>query len=122
IPRNHGWDIVSRNRTNLQMAHKVFIWYSSNDKQVADAACAVLEAHRISCWIAPRDNLAGEEYGKSILNAISSCQVVLLIFSAHANSSPQVRREVERAVSKGKIVVPFRIEEVLPSDALEYAL
>ncbi|WP_348263917.1 TIR domain-containing protein [Telmatobacter sp. DSM 110680] len=104
------------------MAHKVFICYSSHDKQVADAACAVLEAQRISCWIAPRDILAGEEYGKSILSAISSCQVVLLIFSAHANSSPQVRREVERAVSKGKILVPFRIEEVLPSDALEYAL
>lgn len=104
------------------MAHKVFICHSSKDKLVADAACAALEAQRIPCWIAPRDILAGEEYGKSIVDALASCQIVLLIFSAHANDSPQVRREIERAVSKGKIIVPFRIEDVLPSDAMEFAL
>jgi TPR repeat protein len=104
------------------MAHKVFICHSSSDKQVADAACAALEAQRIPCWIAPRDILAGEEYGKAIVDALSSCQIVLLIFSGHANDSPQVRREIERAVSKGKIIVPFRIEDVMPSDAMEFAL
>ncbi len=104
------------------MAHKVFICHSSNDKLVADAACAALEAQRIPCWIAPRDILAGEEYGKAIVDALSSCQIVLLIFSGHANDSPQVRREIERAVSKGKIIVPFRIEDVMPSDAMEFAL
>ena len=104
------------------MAHSVFICHSSQDKQVADAACAALEAQRISCWIAPRDILAGEEYGKSIVDALASCRIVLLVFSAHANGSPQVRREIERAVSKGKIIVPFRIEDVLPSDAMEFAL
>jgi hypothetical protein len=104
------------------MAHKVFICHASTDKAVADAACAALEAQRIPCWIAPRDILAGEEYGKSIVDALASCQIVLLVFSAHANGSPQVRREIERAVSKGKIIVPFRIEDVLPSDAMEFAL
>ncbi len=104
------------------MAHTVFICHSSNDKQVADAACAALEAQRIPCWIAPRDILAGEEYGKAIVDALASCQIVLLIFSGHANDSPQVRREIERAVSKGKIIVPFRIEDVMPSDAMEFAL
>jgi WD40 repeat protein len=104
------------------MAHRVFICHSSKDKQVADAACAALEAQRIPCWIAPRDILAGEEYGKSIVDALGSCQIVLLIFSHEANNSPQVRREIERSVSKGKIIVPFRIEDVLPSDAMEFAL
>lgn len=104
------------------MAHIVFICHSSKDKHVADAVCAALEAQRIPCWIAPRDILAGEEYGKSIIDALTSCQIVILIFSAHANDSPQVRREIERAVSKGKIIVPFRIEDVLPSDAMEFAL
>ena len=104
------------------MAHKVFICHSSKDKQIADAACAALEAQRIPCWIAPRDILAGEEYGKAIVEALSCCQIVLLIFSHDANDSPQVRREIERAVSKGKIIVPFRIEDVMPSDAMEFAL
>jgi hypothetical protein len=104
------------------MAHKVFICHSSKDKPVADAACAALEAKRIPCWIAPRDILAGVEYGEAIIEAISSCQIVLLIFSHAANGSPQVRREVERAVSKEKIIVPFRIENVMPSNAMEFAL
>lgn len=104
------------------MLHKVFVCHSAKDKHVADSACSALEAQRIRCWIAPRDILAGEEYGKDIVEAISSCQIVLLIFSAHANKSPHVRREIERAVSKGKIIVPFRIEDSLPSDALEFAL
>ena len=105
-----------------RMAHKVFICHSAKDKRIADAACAALEQRRIPCWIAPRDILAGEEYGKSIIEALASCQIVLLIFSAHANDSPQVRREIERAVSKGKIIVPFRIEDVMHSDAMEFAL
>ena len=104
------------------MAHKVFICHSSKDKQIADAACAALEAQRIPCWIAPRDILAGDEYGKSIVDALTCSQIVLLIFSSDANKSPQVRREIERAVSKGKIIVPFRIEDVMPSDAMEFAL
>src|ERR1039458_8076290 len=104
------------------MAHKVFICHSSTDKVVADAACAALEAQRIPCWIAPRDILAGEEYGEAIVEALSTCLIVLVIFSHDANNSPQVRREVERAVSKGKIIVPFRIEDVMPSRAMEFAL
>jgi TIR domain-containing protein/Sel1 repeat-containing protein len=104
------------------MAHTVFICHSSQDKLVANAACAALEAQRIPCWIAPRDILAGEEYGEAIVDALSGCQIVLLIFSLNANNSPQVRREIERAVSKEKIIVPFRIEDVQPSRAMEFAL
>jgi hypothetical protein len=90
--------------------------------RVAEAACAALEAQSIVCWIAPRNVLAGLEYGEAIVDAISGCQIVVLIFSEPANSSPQVRREIERVVSKGKMIVPFRVEDVLPSHAMEYAL
>jgi len=37
------------------MAYDVFISYGHEDKIVADAACARLEACGIRCWIAPRD-------------------------------------------------------------------
>ena len=104
------------------MAHTVFICHSARDKQVADAACAALEARRIPCWIAPRDILPSDEWGKAVVSAIHECRILVLIFSANADASPQVRREVERAVSKGKTILPFRIEDVMPSDAMEYAL
>jgi hypothetical protein len=47
---------------------------------------------------------------------------MVLVFSASSNASPQVRREVERAVHKQVQILPFRIEDVLPSQSLEYFL
>lgn len=41
------------------MDFDIFISYSSQDKPTADAACAVLEAAGIRCWIAPRDIMPG---------------------------------------------------------------
>jgi type II secretory pathway pseudopilin PulG len=102
------------------MSHDVFVSYSSKDKAVADAVCAELEQNRVRCWIAPRDINAGSEWGESIVDAINSSRVMVLVFSSSANESPQIRREVERAINKGVIVVPLRIEDVLPTKSLEY--
>jgi hypothetical protein len=98
----------------------VFISYSSQDKPTADAACAALEAANIRCWIAPRDINPGRDYGESIIDAIENARVFVLIFSSSANASPQIKREVERAVSKGLPIIPVRIEDVMPSRTLEY--
>ncbi len=100
----------------------VFVSYSSADKQWADAATAVLERQRVRCWVAPRDITPGMEWGAAIIEGIDSARVMVLIFSERANASPQVRREVERAISKGLAVVPFRIENVAPAGSMEYAL
>ncbi len=102
------------------MSFDVFISYSSKDKQVADAACARLEAMGIRCWIAPRDILPGSEYGSAILEALHQSRAVVLIFSSRANESTQVRREIERAVAKGIPIVPLRIENIAPTHSLEY--
>ena len=102
------------------MAHDAFISYSTRDKAAADATCAALEAAGIRCWIAPRDVQPSAEWGEAIVQAINRCRVLVLIFSANANESPQIRREVERAVSKGIPVLPVRIENVAPAGSLEY--
>jgi TIR domain len=101
-------------------AYDVFISYSHEDKQVADAACAVLERHGVRCWIAPRDVTVGMNYGESIMDAIAGARIMVLIFSENANKSPQVEREIERAVSKGLWLIPIRIEDVVPRKSLEY--
>lgn len=102
------------------MAHDVFISYSSHDKPTADAACAVLEQKGIRCWIAPRDIVPGADWGESIIDAISDARALVLVFSSHANASPQIKREVERAVNKGIPIIPLRIEDVAPTKSLEY--
>ena len=102
------------------MAHDVFISYSSKDKPVADAACATLEDHGIRCWIAPRDIPPGADWSASIVEAITACKVMVLVFTENSNASAQVKREVERAVAKGKALVPLRLEDVPLSPSLEY--
>jgi hypothetical protein len=102
------------------MAHDAFISYSHADKATADAACATLEKAGIRCWIAPRDILPGAEWGAAIVNAIDNCRVIVLIFSASANGSRQIRREVERAINAGVPLVPVRIEDVPPTESLAY--
>jgi len=102
------------------MAHDVFISYSVKDKTTADAICATLEANAIRVWIAPRDVMPGSDWGESIIEAIEQSKVMILVFSANSNASPQIKREIERSVNKGVTVVPFRIDDILPSKTLEY--
>ncbi len=102
------------------MAHDVFISHSGKDKTVADAVCATLERGGTRCWIAPRDIVPGTQWGEAIIDAISHCKVMVLVFSSNANESQQIVREVERAVNKGIPVIPFRVEDVDPNKSLEY--
>lgn len=102
------------------MAHDVFLSHSHADKVYADAICHKLEANGVRCWVAPRDIRPSEDWAEAIINAMDNARVLVLVFSSNSNSSPQVRREVERAVNKGLHVLPFRIENVPLSKSLEY--
>ncbi len=104
------------------MAHDIFLSYSSEDKNVADAVCAGLENQGIRCWIAPRDVSPGQDWAATIVDAIEDCRIFVIILSSSSNNSSQVLREVERAVNAGKIVIPFRIEDLVPSKSLGYFL
>ena len=104
------------------MAHEVFISYSQPDRDCAFEMVARLEGAGFDCWIAPRDIAPSADWASEIMDAISSARIMILIFSAHSNHSPQVRREVERAVHKELSILPFRIEDVLPSKSLEFFL
>jgi hypothetical protein len=104
------------------MSRDVFISYSQPDHTCAFELVARLEAEGINCWVAPRDIAPSADWAAEIMDAISSVRVMILVFSASSNLSPQVRREVERAVHKQLSVLPFRIEDVLPSKSLEFFL
>jgi photosystem II stability/assembly factor-like uncharacterized protein len=111
---------LSRNRSPARMAHDVFISHSAKNKETADTVCAMLESNGIRCWIAPRDVTPGMEWGECIIEAIEQTRIMVLVFTAEANASPQIRREVERAVNRGVTILPLRVEDVAPGKALEY--
>jgi TIR domain len=100
----------------------VFVSYSQSDRDAAYGIVAHAEAAGIECWVAPRDITPGTDWAEEIVGAIATARIMVLVFSASANSSPQVRREVERAVHRRVAVLPFRIEDVLPAKSLEYFL
>jgi hypothetical protein len=104
------------------VARDIFISYSQPDRDCAFELTEHLEARGFTVWIAPRDVSPAAEWAEEIIDAISAARVMILVFSASSNESPQVRREVERAVHKDLRVLPFRIENVLPSRSLEYFL
>ncbi len=104
------------------MAHDVFISYASQDKTVANAVCASLEQAKIRCWIAPRDIRSGENWAEAITKAIKKSRVMVLLFTESSNQSKQVAKELTLAVNSEVIVVPFKIDETLPSGLMEYYL
>jgi len=104
------------------MAHDVFISHSTVNKPAADAACAVLEARGIRCWIAPRDIKPSQSWAAAIVEAIEETRIFLLVFSGPAKASIQVRREVAQAANLGKQLLTLRIEDVLPEAELKFYL
>src|SRR5436190_21896953 len=86
-------------RAGPAMPDHVFISHSSKDAAAADRVRAYLEGRGLPCWVAPRDVPPGANWGQAIVDAIGRSRAVVLVFSAHADRSAQVLREVERAVS-----------------------
>jgi TolB-like protein len=104
------------------MAHDVFISYSSKDKQIADKTCSVLESNKIRCWMAPRDITPGADWSESVIDAINGAKAFVIVFSANANDSKQIKREVQHAFDQSIPLIPLRIENVAPSKSLQYFL
>jgi TolB-like protein len=104
------------------LGHDVFVSYASQDGPVANSIVANLEQRGLKCWIAPRDVKAGTVYADAIVRAINDARALLLILSTSAIASSHVGREVERAASKRKQIIAFRIDAASLSLELEYFL
>jgi TolB-like protein/Tfp pilus assembly protein PilF len=103
-------------------AGKAFISYASQDAAIANALCDSLERAGISCWLAPRDVRPGDFYADAIIQAITACEVLILLLSRAAIDSPHVLREVERASSKRRPIITLRTDGATLPPSLEYFL
>jgi len=128
----HVWKILAilgytLYNKNVQMCKKgkkmkVFISHSVNEAHIANDICNVLEKAGKNCFIAPRDIRSGFPYAEEIANGIDSSDLILLVLSEAANESPHVLREIERAVSKRKKILVYRLSDVQLATALEFFL
>lgn len=101
---------------------RVFVSHAAEDRDVAGRIAAALEAAELRCWVAPRDIEPGQHYAEAIIDAIDACHLMVVVFSAAADASPHVNREVEQAASRGIAIIPFRVADVTPSKAMRYFL
>lgn len=103
------------------MKKTVFLSHSSRDSAKALVVRDTLEGAGLPCWMAPRDVGLGD-YGEAIIKGIEEAEIVVVLLSAAANESSHVRNEAERAASKDKTIITFRLEDVLPARRLELFL
>ena len=72
--------------------------------------------------MAPRDVKPGAPYADAIVRAINEAKALVLVLSGNAVASDHVAREIERAASKHKPIIAFRIDAASLSPGLEYFL
>ncbi len=104
------------------MEYDIFVCHASSDKPIADEVSKQLEERGLQCWIAPRDILPGLPWSAAIIQAISGCKAMVLVLSEHSNESAHVMRELLAADKRQLPIVPFRVDEVVPSGGVEYFL
>ena len=104
------------------MSAPIFISYSSRDRNTALAVCQALENRGLSCWISCRDIGPGENFQVSIVRAIRSAKVMVLVFSANSNNSEEIKKELVLAGQSQLVVIPVRVEDVTPDEAFAYEL
>jgi hypothetical protein len=109
------------------MPYDAFISHSSAAKLTAYAICNELESNGIRCWILPRDLTGGAGWDQSISRAIQSCRVVIVVQTGTTNRSERVEKQIELALAKGAVVIPFRTnpspassESEEPTDSLHW--
>jgi hypothetical protein len=99
---------------------KIFITYSSKDQKVARTICTALENRGLICWISARNVKPGQNYQEQIVRAIRTARVMVLVFTANANNSNEIKKELALASQNNLVVIPVRIEDVAPNEAFAY--
>jgi hypothetical protein len=102
------------------MDPKIFITYSSKDEKVSRTICTALETRGLTCWISSRNVKPGQNYQEQIVRAIRAAKIMVLVFTANANNSNEIKKELSLASKNNLIVIPVRIEDVTPNEAFAY--
>ena len=90
-----------------------FISYQTNDIDDAYWVKKVLIENGINCWMAPDSIPGGSSYADEIDDAINGCTVFVLVLSEQTQHSKWVKKELDRAINTGKLVLPFMIENIV---------
>jgi hypothetical protein len=99
--------------------HEVFVSYARPDASIVERLRLRLQGMGIRCWVDTHDIPIGADWGEALADNLRASRAMVLIYSAHANTSKRVRDEVNFARSKDIPIIPFAISTEPPSSFLE---
>jgi len=100
----------------------LFLSYGSENGVEARELRRILTEAGYRVWMAPDDIRGPESWPDQVLNAIGKSQMMIVLVSSDALSSPHVGREVNLAIEQGKPLLPVRVADVKVSGTLAYLL
>lgn len=102
--------------------YDIFISYSSHDKESVMSLCNYIEQHNLRCFVAHRDIPRGVVWAKTIVEAIESSRMMIVVFSKSFNESEQVDREIELACEAKMPILSVRLTADQYTGAKRYYL
>ena len=106
----------------MKYPYDLFISYSTQNTGVANYLVEKIEKRGFKCFIDHRDISVSSRYAKTIIDGIGNSTAILLIFSSASDNSRYVISEICAAASRNKPIIPVRIENIIPSEAMEFYL
>ena len=103
------------------MGSDIFLSYSRADHQLAERFVEAAAARGISVWFDDQIE-GGENWREKIVEALSSAEALVILFSERSNKSTQLIKELALADSLRKRVVPVLISDCEPRGAYLYEL
>jgi len=100
----------------------VFISYDFDNENEVKKMVNFLEAKNIPCWYAPRDIPYGKDYNTCIAQEIEKSEVVIVFITKAVGESKFVPKEIERALSYNKLIIPILAESIALPKNLELFL
>lgn len=99
-----------------------FISYSSKNLEDALTIRSLLTNRGVRVWMAPGDIPAGSNYAGVLTRAIRNSECLVLLLTNESQNSTWVDKEVERALSYRKPVIPIALEMIDLNDSFEFYL
>jgi TIR domain len=101
---------------------RVFVSYSRRDAKQVAALVDALEARGYDVWVDTEEIRGNEPWRRSVVDAITRSDVVVLVVSPRSMASENVEREVTVAAEHDRRVVPVVFEPASLPAALQYEL
>jgi len=114
--------LKSYSQNDISKEYDIFISYSTVNTVEAEKTCFELEKSGYKCWYAPRDILPSQAYPEQIIQGIKSAKYFVLLHSKDSTISRYVVREVTKALSLKKIIIPILLDTSRPSENMEFIL